>query len=113
MKNKKDINYLDKIPVHPAEIPWKTDEYGIVTLEIENKGAMNRIAQALLKKPKVSFIHLDKLGSFVWQKIDGKKSIADIAPEVDDLFGEDAHPLYERLAQFFNVLDSYKFIQWK
>ncbi len=109
---KQETNYLDKIPVHPEGIPWKTDENGIVTLEIENKGAMNRIAQELFKKPKVSYIHLDKTGSFVWPLIDGKKSITDLAAEVDAEFGEEAHPLYERLAQFFRVLDSYKFISW-
>ena len=109
---KQDTNYLDKIPVHPKGIPWSTDENGIVTLEIENKGAMNRIAQKLFKKPKVSYIHLDKTGSFVWPLIDGKKSISDLAADVEAHFGEDAHPLYERLAQFFRVLDSYKFISW-
>ncbi len=109
---KQETNYLDKIPVHPEGIPWKTDENGIVTLEIENKGVMNRIAQKLFKKPKVSYIHLDKTGSFVWPLIDGKKSITDLAAEVDAEFGEEAHPLYERLVQFFRVLDSYKFISW-
>ena len=109
---KQETNYLDKIPVHPEGIPWKTDENGIVTLEIENKGAMNRIAQRLFRKPKVSYIHLDKTGSFVWPRIDGKKTITDLAAEVDAEFGEEAHPLYERLAQFFRVLDSYKFISW-
>ncbi len=111
MKKKNDTNYLDKIPVHP-DIKWSADENGIVTLEIENKGAMNRIAQKLFKKPKVSYIHLDKTGSFVWPLIDGKKNIADLAKDVDAHFGEEAHPLYERLAQFFRVLDSYKFINW-
>lgn len=113
MKKKKlDKNYLEKIPVHPEGIPWKTDENGIVTLEIENKGAMNRIAQKLFKKPRVSYIHFDKTGSFVWPLIDGKKTITELGKEVDAHFGEEAHPLYERLATFFNILDSYKFISW-
>ncbi|MBO5409661.1 MAG: PqqD family protein [Clostridia bacterium] len=109
---KQDSNYLEKIPVRPASIPWSADEKGIVTLEIENKGAMNRIAQKLLKKPKISYIHLDENGSYVWQLIDGKKSITELGKDVDAHFGEKAHPLYERLAQFFKVLDSYKFIDW-
>lgn len=112
MKKKLEKNYLERIPVHPEEIPWTVDENGIVTLEIENKGAMNRIAQKLLKKPKVSYIHLDKTGSFVWPLIDGKKNITELGKEVDAHFGEEAHPLYERLATFFNILDSYKFISW-
>lgn len=112
MKKKNETNYLEKIPVHPADIPWSADENGIVTLEIENKGAMNRIAQKLFKKPKVSYIHLDKTGSFVWPLIDGRKNIIELGKAVDEHFGEEARPLYERLAQFFKVLDSYKFINW-
>ena len=109
---KTNVNYLDKIPVHPEGIPWSKDENGIVTLEIENKGFFNKIAQKFFKRPKTSYIHLDKTGSFVWPLIDGKKCIADLAADVDAEFGEEAHPLYERLAQFFRVLDSYKFISW-
>ena len=79
MKKKKNVisqNYLEKIPVRPETIKWSTDGNGIVTLDIENTGVFNRVAQKLLKKPKVSHIHLDEMGSFVWPLIDGKKSIA-------------------------------------
>ena len=113
MKKKQDSNYLEKIPIHPEGIRWKIDENGIVTLEVENKGIMNRIAQILFKRPKVSFIHLDKTGSFVWPLIDGEKDIIELGKKLDEHFGEEAHPLYERLAQFFRILDSYGFVNWK
>ena len=112
MKKVNNENFLDKIPVRKAGIEWSVDEDGKVTLQMENKGIANRIAQKLLKKPKISYIHLDKTGSFVWPLIDGKKTITDLGKEVDAHFGEEAHPLYERLATFFNILDSYKFISW-
>ena len=80
--------------------------------EFENKGAFNRIAQKLFKKPPISYIHLDKIGSFVWPLIDGKKNIAQLAEKVDKHFGEEAYPLHERLAKYFQILDSYNFIQW-
>ncbi|MBQ4145184.1 MAG: PqqD family protein [Clostridia bacterium] len=104
-------NYLDKIPVRNEAINWTMDEEGIVTLEIENKGIFNRLAQKFLKKPPVSYIHLDKMGSFVWPLIDGEKDITVLAQFVDEQFGEEAHPLYERLAQYFKILDSYHFIK--
>ena len=110
MKNKKQQpNYLDMIPVRNPEITWTTDENGIVTLEIENKGVANRIAQKLLKKPKITYIHLDENGSFVWPLIDGEKTVMDIAQLVDAHFGEAAKPLYERLVKFFQILESYHF----
>ena len=112
MKNKSD-NYLTKIPVKNPAIGWSTDENGIVTLEIENKGVFNRVFQALLKKPKITYIHLDENGSFVWPLIDGEKDIIAIGKEVKEHFGEKAFPLYERLSQFFEILKSYKFITWR
>lgn len=105
-------NYLERIPVR-AEIGWKTDEVGIVTLEIENKGVFNKIAQKLLKKPRITYIHLDELGSFVWPKIDGEKSILVLGDAVEEKFGEKAHPLYERLAKYFQILESYGFISFE
>ena len=110
MKNKKQKpNYLEMIPVRNPEINWTTDEAGIITLEIENKGVANRIAQKLLKKPKITYIHLDENGSFVWPLIDGKRTVMDIAQLVDAHFGEKAKPLYERLVKFFQILESYNF----
>lgn len=115
MKKKKNVitqNYLDRIPKRSSYIEWKTDEDEIVTLEIENTGWANRIAQKLFKRPKISYVHLDKLGSFVWPLIDGKTSITELGKLVEEKFGEDAHPLYERLARYFQILDSYHFISW-
>lgn len=116
MAKKKEIisaNYLEKIPYRPARIPWDADEEGKVTLHIENRGVANRLAQKLLRKPKVSHIHLDETGSFVWPLVDGERSILAIGEEVEAHFGEKAHPTYERLAKFFQILDSYGFIEWK
>ena len=114
MKKKNDPkeNYLERIPVRPVSLRWTQDEQGSVTLEIDNKGIMNRIAQKLLKKPKVSYIHLDEMGSFVWPLIDGSSTISDIGVAVEEHFGERAQPTYERLAKYFQVLDSYRFVQW-
>ena len=116
MKKKKNVisqNYLEKIPVRPETIKWSTDEKGIVTLDIENTGVFNRVAQKLLKKPKVSHIHLDEMGSFVWPLLDGDRNIIELGRLVEAEFGEKADPLYERLAKYFQILDSYQFIEWK
>ena len=116
MRKKKNIiseNYLERIPVRAPQLKWSADAEGKVTLEIENKGAFNRIAQKLFKKPKISYVHLDETGSFVWPLLDGEKSILALGELVDARFGEKAHPLYERLARYFQILDSYGFVTWK
>lgn len=108
---KKEENYLEKVPVR-GDFKWTTED-GIITLEIENKGVFNKIAQKLFKKPKISYVHLDKMGSFIWPQIDGEKSILDISESVDKEFGEEAKPLYERLAKYFQILSSYGFVTFK
>lgn len=106
-------NYLERCPLREESIQWTQNDAGLVTLEIANKGVMNHIAQKLFKKPKISYIHLDEIGSFVWQSIDGKRTIMDMGKPMEKHFGEKAQPTYERLAQFFHILESYGFIRWK
>lgn len=109
---KKEENYLEKVPVK-GNFEWNKDDDGIVTLQIENKGIFNKIAQILFKKPRISYVHLDKMGSFIWPIIDGEKSILEISEAVDNEFGEEAKPLYERLAKYFQILASYGFVTFK
>ena len=113
MKKKNEVNYVEKIPVKNPDIGWKTDEEGKVTLEIENKGVFNRIFQVILKKPKISYIHLDEMGSFIWLQIDGEKTVFDIGKPVEEHFGEKALPLYERLSMFIRTLETNGFVSCK
>ena len=111
MSNKqKGDNLLDFIPVRNEKILFSTDENGKVTLEIENKGLFNKIAQKFFKKPKISYVHLDDMGSFIWLAVDGKKDVTQIGKDVSGHFGEKAEPLYERLCKYLGILKSYGFI---
>lgn len=110
---KKQENYLERKPCRRPDIEWKADDAGLVTLEIENKGVFHRIAQKCFKKPKVSYIHLDQMGSFLWPLMDGSKDIIALGERVEEQFGEEAHPLYERLSKYVQILESYNFIIWR
>ena len=115
MKKKNIINknFLENIPVRNSLIKWSQSDDGKVTLEIENTGFFNSLAQKFFKKPRISYVHLDENGSFVWPIIDGEKNIIAIGESVKEKFGEKAEPLYERLAKFFQILESYNFITFK
>lgn len=115
MKKKSVIsgNYLERIPIRCDTMRWSAEADGKVTLEIENRGVFHWIAQKLFQKPKTSYVHLDEMGSFIWPLLDGEKSIMDLGKTVEETFGEKAFPLYERLAKYFQILDSYGFIDWK
>ena len=109
-KNSQKENILEKIPLKLIE-DWAADENGIVTLNIQNKGVFNKIAQKLFKKPKISYVHLDEMGSFIWPLLDGKTNLIDLGKAVEEHFGEKANPLYERLAKYVKILESYSFIK--
>lgn len=114
-KKKEDLskNYLEKIPVRQEGLRWEKDEKGLVTLYVHNKGLMKKVTQVLLKKPEYTQVHLDENGSFIWPYIDGEKDIIALGELVKAQFGEAAEPLYPRLAKFFQILESYKFVSFK
>ena len=86
MKKKK--NYLDFVPVCAPGYSWKLNEKKLVEIEVQNKGFYNWLAQKFFKRPKVSYISLDEYGSFVWQQMDGQRTIYDISFLVKERYGE-------------------------
>ncbi len=108
-KNKAD-NFLDYVFVRNPDFKWEMDGNGSVTLFQENKGLFNSIAQKLFKKPRVSQIHMEEMGSFIWPLVDGEASVYEIGKKVSEHFGESAEPLYERLSVYMKQLEDYNFI---
>ena len=106
-------NYLDYVPKHNALFPYTLKENGKVEVKVTNRGLFNRIAQIFFRRPKYSYIELDEFGTFVWQQIDGQRTIYDICMLVKDRFGEAAEPLFERAVQFFRILRSNSFIVYE
>lgn len=117
MRNKRkkegsDINYLDLIPRRNEALKWHRDLKERVILEIENIGIMNTIAQKVFGKPRFTKVHLDAQGTFIWPLIDGEKTVADIAALVKAEFGDKAEPLYPRIVKYFQIVESYNFIEF-
>lgn len=112
-KKKNQKNYLDLIPERASELTWSRDEEGIITLEVENTGIFNRIAQKLFKKPKYTKVHMEKYGSFLWPLIDGKQTVMELADLQKAEFGDEVEPLYPRVVKYMQIMESYHFINFK
>ena len=106
-------NYVEHIPVICEDKPWEVLEAGLVEITVENTGFYNLIAQKLFKRPRFSFIKLDEYGSFVWQQIDGQRSIYDIGQSLGSTHSGASNQLYERLCKYFGILKSHNFITFK
>ena len=68
MKNKE--NFLDYVFKVSDDLAWTQSESGEVIVEMENKGFTKRIAQRFFKRPAVSHITLEGMGSFIFKSIE-------------------------------------------
>lgn len=111
MKAKSDKdNFLEKVPCRNEKYKFEVDSEGRVTIFVENRGPFNFVAQKLLGKPKVSQVHLEEFGSFIWQQIDGIRNVKEIADSLKKKFGEKTEPLYPRISLYMKSLYDNSFI---
>lgn len=112
-KINKDDNFLDLIPVRTGSQDWETDENGMVQIIIPRDKVLDKMVRVFFKTPKTMTISLDAHGSAVWTAIDGQNTVYDIGSILEERFGDDAQPLYERLSKYINILRNNKFISLK
>jgi hypothetical protein len=102
-------NILIMKPRHAVK--WERNEQGLVTLLVPR--LTNRIMIKYLLphlKERDFKIKLDEFGSCVWQQIDNRRTVMQIAGNLKEQFGERVEPVYERLGLFINLLARRKFI---
>lgn len=105
----KKQNMLDLVPVQKVSFNF-TDNKRIV-LKIK-RFPIKGMAQIFGKSEFVQ-VTLDEKGSLVWQKIDGKKTIAQICSEVtSESTFENTEMLEERLAAFILSLYRQDFVDF-
>ena len=113
MGEKKQENFLDYVPKRNQLYEWDLNQKKHVEIAVVNRGMFNRMAQIIFRKPKVSKIELDDLGSFIWQELDGVKTVFEIGTAVKGKFGKKAEPLYERLCEYIRILHNNRFIVYE
>lgn len=112
-RKQKQGNDWKKIPLRRADVSWHEDEWGRAVVDVVNRGMLHRVAQHLFGKPKISHVHLDRVGSFVWRKMDGVHSLWELGEQLEAVFGERVSPTYERLTIFIRMMDGRGWIEWK
>jgi hypothetical protein len=109
MSKKKIRNILCCFP--RRAVNWDMDQNNNVVL-YKPKYENSFLVKYLLPKMKNPYIKisLDKIGSWVWQEINGKKSVEEIGKKLYQEFGKDVEPVFERLGLFINQLAKNKFV---
>lgn len=109
-KVKTQENYMDYVPKHNQLFPFQKNKKNHIEIKIKNKGIIKKVTQVLLKKPKYTYIELEDMGSFIWEQIDGERTVYDIGLLVKERFGKEAEPLFERLIEYLHILRRNNFI---
>lgn len=111
-KPKMQVNFLDLVPERTME--WETTEEGRVQILIPKfgKNPVGAWIGRRLRKPYIK-IRLDEIGSAVWNACDGQNAVRQIAAMLENQFGDEIKPAYDRLSEFFKQLEYNKFIRWK
>ena len=102
---------MDYIPEKSQNVNWIDKEDGIVQIIVARDSLFEKIVRKLFFTPENYKVDLDKIGTFIWTQIDGKKNLYEIGECLKSEFGDDIEPLYDRLIQYVNILKNNKFIK--
>ena len=111
-KKDKNVNFLDLIPERNCH--WKETGDGRIDLLVPRfkNPFMKKIALKLGRSEFIT-LHLDALGSLVWDRIDGSRTVEQIGKLVEKENEAFTHQLYERLTQFLSSLSRHRLIQFR
>lgn len=101
-QNKEEDNFLLYVPIKIHD-NWIEDQ-NIIHLIFEHNKPIERFAAWLVKKPTITEIKLDELGSKVWLLMDGCRSVYDIGQILVEDFGSKCEPVYDRLVMYLHYL---------
>jgi hypothetical protein len=98
------LNLLDLKPVRLVESERTDDDHVTLLKPKFTWGPLARLLQPRLKRPYYK-IHLDEIGTFVWDRIDGETTVGAVADAARAHFGEKIEPVHGRIKQFLAMLE--------
>ncbi|MGH4137645.1 PqqD family protein [Clostridium sp.] len=103
-KNKEKIaeNFMLYKPLRKIE-EWEANDEKVKLFFHHNK-PVEKFMKWLIKKPKVTDLELDEMGSMVWQMSDGTNTVYDIALAMMEKFHDTEQNTIDRLIMFVRYL---------
>ena len=102
---------MDIIYTPSDKITYKENDEGLIVLKVENTGFYNTVAQKLFKRPRFSYISLDKYGTVVWKSLDGTTTVNEVVEYMKEAFPDETDRMLDRTIQFFRILDANNYIK--
>lgn len=108
--NNQSASLYDLVPIKNPTIYWEMTPAGYIRLQVEERGFVSTCKKLITGAPVTSQIVLDKFGSFIWVKMDGRHTVEEIGTMLYQQFGEETEPLEERLEDHFSALRRHRLI---
>lgn len=109
-KQNREDNFLLYIPNKKHE-QWEIKKDKVLLIFKHDKAA-EKFIRWLVKKPLISDVELDELGSKVWMLINGERSVYEIGQELKREFGDACEPIYDRLIMYLRYLNKKAWISY-
>lgn len=110
-RKKETKNILDMIPLRSYE--WEEKE-GTISIKVPKfRSKLGDKFCGLIKKERTYKVNLDEYGSYAWKLCDGKRTVREIGDSLKEKFGEKVEPVYERVAELFNIMEANRLISYK
>lgn len=93
----------DLVPV-PRETPAETTDEGVAFVVDKELGWLSERIRRLLGGSSTIRWQLDGEGAYVWERIDGRRSVGRIAEDLVDRYGDAAEPALARTWIFVQML---------
>lgn len=104
-------NLLDYVPIRCVDCECADDGRWTLLRPKFVRGFLARWVQPRLATPFYR-VHLDEIGSCVWNLVNGARTVGEIAGEVDRRFGPRCNPAHERVALFLRELEKGSMIRF-
>ncbi len=102
MNNTDVLNLVFKVS---SNVDYEINDDLVTIIEKQDHFIQKFFRKLKFKIPMYKKIELDKYSSFVFLQIDGKNTVEDIGYNLESAYGEDSHPIYERLLVFLNHIE--------
>lgn len=102
MNNTDVLNLVFKVS---SNVDYEINDDLVTIIEKQDHFIQKFFRKLKFKIPMYKKIELDKYSSFVFLQIDGKNTVEDIGCNLESAYGEDSHPIYERLLVFLNHIE--------
>jgi hypothetical protein len=100
------VNYLDLVPRHVVDAAPESDSGRVILLVPRYRDFLySRLVQPFLRGDKRWIkIPLDPRGSWLWEQVDGRRTVGELARGFREAFPEDAEQVEERVSQYVAAL---------